>query len=223
MSSSAIGYYGARGEEPIDEDAPPGRDFLAEVCAEWEAEALRATELGARVVTVRTGVVLDRAGGALAKMLPPFRLGLGGPGGGRAPVHLVDPRRRSRRADARRARRRGVARAGQRDGAAASDEREFSRALGRALRRPALLPVPGLALRLLYGEMAQIVTTGARVVPAKPLVLGYEFAPPRPRRGAALARSQRTSSGARAPARSAAVRPPPAPARRAGARGSRSR
>ena len=178
VCSSAIGYYGARGEEPIDEDAPPGRGFLAEVCAEWEAQALRATELGTRVVTVRTGVVLDRAGGALAKMLPPFRLGLGGPvAGGRqyiSWIHVDDLVGLMLAAlDGEEWRGPVNATAPQ-----PVTNAEFSRALGRALGRPALLPVPGLALRLLYGEMAQIVTTGARVVPAKPLVLGYEFAHP---------------------------------------------
>jgi uncharacterized protein (TIGR01777 family) len=178
VSASAIGYYGAHGEEPLDEDAPPGSDFLAGVCAAWELEAARASELGVRVVQVRTGVVLDRSGGALAKMLPAFRLGVGGPvAGGRQYISWIH-----------------------RDDeigiilAALSDERwkgpvnatapepvsnrDFSRALGSALGRPSLLPVPGAALRLLYGDMAEIVTEGARVVPAKPLVLGYEFRHP---------------------------------------------
>jgi uncharacterized protein (TIGR01777 family) len=178
VSSSAIGYYGPHGEEPLDEDAPPGKDFLAEICVEWEAEAAKASELGMRVVLVRTGIVLDKHGGALEKMLPPFRLGVGGPvAGGRqfmswihrddvvgmmlaalgderwsGPVNATAPEPLS--------------------------NRDFSAALGRVLKRPALLPVPGLALQLLYGEMAEIVTQGARVVPAKPLVLGYGFQHP---------------------------------------------
>ena len=179
VSSSAIGYYGAHGPEPIDEEAPAGEDFLAQVCAAWEAEARAVTELQMRALQVRTGVVLDRAGGALAKMLPPFRLGIGGPvAGGRQYVAWIH-----------------------RDDligmmlAALSDERwsgpinatapepvsnrELSHALGRALHRPALLPVPELALRLLYGEMAEIVTTGVRAMPAKALVLGYSFEYPR--------------------------------------------
>jgi uncharacterized protein len=90
ISSSAIGYYGPHGEEPLDEDAPPGSDFLARVCVDWEAAAAAAGELGVRTVQVRTGVVLDRHGGALAKMLPPFRLGVGGPvAGGRQYVSWV--------------------------------------------------------------------------------------------------------------------------------------
>jgi uncharacterized protein (TIGR01777 family) len=178
LSSSAVGYYGARGEEPLDEDAPAGTGFLAELCAEWEAEAAKAHELGARVVCVRTGVVLDREGGALAKMLPPFRLGLGGPvAGGLQFVSWID------RDDVV-----GIVLAALADerwqgpvNATAPDpvsNRDFSRALGRVLHRPALLPVPRLALELLYGEMAEVVTEGARVLPAKPLVLGYDFCQP---------------------------------------------
>ncbi len=178
VSASAIGYYGPHGEEPLDEEAPPGGDFLAQVCVAWETQARAAQKLGMRAVQVRTGVVLDPSGGALAKMLPPFRMGVGGPvAGGRQYVswiHVDDLV--------------GVIRA------ALSDERwvgpvngtapepvtnrELSHALGGALHRPALLPVPGAALALLYGEMAQIVTTGARVLPAKPLMLGYEFRHP---------------------------------------------
>lgn len=179
VSGSAIGYYGARGEEPLDEDAPAGNGFLADVCADWEREAQEASQLGMRVVQVRTGVVLDRGGGALEKMLPPFRLGLGGPlAGGRQYISWIH------RADLI-----GMIIA------AIEDERwagpinatapepvsnhDFSAALGAALGRPSWLPVPGLALRALYGEMAGVVTTGARVVPAKPLVLGYRFRHPR--------------------------------------------
>lgn len=176
VSSSGVGYYGAHGEEPLDEDAPPGADFLAKICVDWEREACKASALNMRVVLVRTGVVLDKDGGALEKMLPPFRLGVGGPvAGGRqfiSWIHLDDLV--------------GVIVAAVADerwsgpvNATAPEpvsNRDFSRALGRALKRPALLPVPGAALALLYGEMAEIVTEGARAVPAKALVLGYEFA-----------------------------------------------
>jgi uncharacterized protein (TIGR01777 family) len=168
ISASAIGYYGAHGEEPLDEDAPPGRDFLAETCVAWETEAERACEL-------RTGVVLDREGGALKKMLLPFQLGVGGPvaGGGQyiSWIHREDLV--------------GLIAAALEDerwsgpvnGTAPEPvtNRDFSHALGHALHRPSLLPVPGIALRLLYGDMAEIVTTGARVMPAKALVLGYRF------------------------------------------------
>lgn len=175
VSGSAIGYYGPRGDEPIDEDAPAGSGFLAQTCAAWEAEADAAADLGLRVVKVRTGVVLDQYGGALAKMLPPFKLGVGGPvAGGRQYVSWIEP------ADLV-----GIV-------LAALDEQrwhgavnatapepvrngELAEALGRVLRRPALLPVPGLALQALYGEMSQVVTTGARVLPAQALVNGYEF------------------------------------------------
>ncbi len=178
VSSSATGYYGPHHNEPLDEEAPPGSDFLAEACVAWEAAAERAAGLGMRVVRVRTGVVLDRSGGALAKMLPAFKLGLGGPiAGGRQYIpwiHAEDVAGMF------------VAALGDErwEGAVnatapvPATNRDFSRALGRALHRPAVLPVPGLALRLLYGEMAEIVTTGARVVPAKPLMLGYEHSHP---------------------------------------------
>jgi uncharacterized protein len=178
LSGSAVGYYGARGEEPVDEEAPPGGDFLAQVCVAWEQRAQLAQRLDMRVVRLRTGVVLDPAGGALGKMLPPFKLGIGGPvAGGRQYVswiHVADLI--------------GIVLT------ALTDERwssainatapepatnsELSTVLGRLLHRPAVMPVPALALRLLYGEMAQIVTSGARVLPAKALVLGYEFAHP---------------------------------------------
>ncbi|HST54829.1 MAG TPA: TIGR01777 family oxidoreductase [Solirubrobacteraceae bacterium] len=175
ISSSAIGYYGPHGEEPIDEESPPGADFLADVCVEWEAQARAATQLGLRAVQVRTGIVLDSNGGALAKMLPPFRAGVGGPvAGGRqymSWIHLEDLL--------------GMIHAALDDdrwsgpiNATAPEpvtNRDFSRELGRVLRRPSIAPVPAFALRLLYGEMAEIITTGARVLPAKPLMLGYEF------------------------------------------------
>lgn len=178
VSSSAIGIYGERHEEPLDEEAALGQGFLAETCIAWENEAQRAAELGVRVVNMRTGVVLDARGGALAKMLPPFRMGVGGPvAGGRQYVswiHLEDLVAM-------------ILAAIEQDSwsgpvnATAPDpvtNGELSRALGRALHRPALLPVPAAALHLLYGEMAQIVTTGQRVLPAKALVLGYEFRHP---------------------------------------------
>jgi uncharacterized protein len=179
LSASAIGYYGPHGEEPLDEEAPAGNDFLASVCAAWEAEAQKACGLGLRVALVRTGVVLDPGGGALAKMLPPFRLGVGGPvAGGRQYVSWIHSRDLL-----------GIMLAAVADerwngpiNATAPEpvtNRDFSRALGQVLRRPSLVPVPGAALRMLYGEMAGIVTTGARVVPAKPLVLGYRFEQPR--------------------------------------------
>jgi uncharacterized protein len=178
ISASGVGYYGGRGDERLDESAPPGDDFLARVSAEWEAAARGAEVLGIRVVTVRTGVALARTGGALARMLPFFRAGVGGPvaGGGQyVPwIHLDDLV--------------GIYLAALDDAGwsgpvnACAPEpatnRELSRALGRALRRPAFAPVPGLAVRLLYGRMAQVVTEGQRAVPAKALALGYRFRHP---------------------------------------------
>lgn len=174
ISQSATGYYGPRGDQPLDELAPPGSDFLAEVVAAWEREAMVA-ERQTRVVVTRTGVVLAAGAGALAQMLPPFRLGVGGPvAGGRQYVpwiHLDDvvggflhcldhPELHG-----------GVNLTAPNP----VTNGELARALGRALRRPAVLPVPGFALHVLYGEMAVIVTTGQRVVPGRLSEAGYEF------------------------------------------------
>jgi uncharacterized protein (TIGR01777 family) len=178
ISSSAIGYYGPHGEEPLDEETPPGSDFLARVCVDWEQEASVASELGMRVVQVRTGVVLDSRGGALGKMLLPFRLGVGGPvAGGRqyiSWIHVEDL------VEMMLAAREHESWIGPINATAPEPvaNRDFARLLGRVLRRPAFLPVPALALELLYGRMAEIITTGARAVPAKPLVLGYRFRHP---------------------------------------------
>jgi uncharacterized protein len=178
VSASAVGYYGHRGDERLDEDAAPGDDFLAQVCVDWEREASAASEHGVRVVSVRTGVVLSKSGGALAKMLPPFRLGVGGPvAGGRQYlpwIHIDDLV--------------GIYLAaidnedwtGPANAAAPEPvtNAEFSKALGRALHRPAIAPVPAFAIRLLYGDMAEIVTEGQRAIPARALQLGYTFAHP---------------------------------------------
>jgi uncharacterized protein (TIGR01777 family) len=175
VSASGMNYYGPRGDEPITEDAAPGDDFLAHVCIAWEREAAAAGELGLRVAMLRTAVVLDKGGGALSKMLPFFRLGVGGPvAGGRQYlpwIHADDVV--------------GLYLAALDDGSwegpinACAPEpatnREFSRALGRALRRPAFAPIPGFAVRLLYGKMAEIVTTGQRAVPMRALEHGYAF------------------------------------------------
>jgi uncharacterized protein (TIGR01777 family) len=178
VSASAVGVYGPRGDEPVTEDTDAGDDFLARICIAWEREAAAAEELGVRVVRVRTGVVLDRGGGALAKMLPFFRLGIGGPvAGGRqfmAWIHVADVVRIYLAAldDDRWS---GPVNATAPDPVT---NRVFSRALGRALRRPAIAPVPALAVRILYGEMATIVVTGQRAVPAKAQALGHRFAHP---------------------------------------------
>jgi hypothetical protein len=178
VSSSAVGYYGPHGDERLPESTPPGDDFLAEVCVIWEREARAAEQHGLRVVNVRTGIVLDEHGGALEKMLPPFKLGAGGPvAGGRQYmpwIHLDDVVGIYLRAlDDQ-----------QWSGAvnASAPEpvtnREFSKALGRVLRRPAVAPVPALAIRALYGQMAEIVTEGQRAVPERTLALGYGFRHP---------------------------------------------
>jgi uncharacterized protein len=178
LSASAIGFYGPHGEEPLDEEAPPGRDFLAELCVAWEREAQRAGELGARVVRVRTGIVLSARGGTLAKMLTPFRLGLGGRiSGGRqymSWIHIDDYVALLLAAleDERFA---GALNA---TAPAPVTNAEFTRALARALHRPAPFAVPAVALRAAYGQMAEVMTTGARVLPAKALMLGFEFARP---------------------------------------------
>jgi uncharacterized protein (TIGR01777 family) len=178
VASSAVGYYGPHGDERVDEDAPPGDDFLARVCVAWEREAAAAGELDLRVVHVRTGVVLDREGGALSKMLPFFRLGVGGPvaGGDQylAWVHREDI------VGILLAALDGDGWSGPVNATAPepATNKEFSRALGRALHRPAFAPVPGLAVRALYGDMAEIVTQGARAVPRRTLELGYEFRHP---------------------------------------------
>ncbi len=177
VSQSATGYYGPRGDAPVDEHASPGDDFLAEVVLAWEREAM-AIAPDMRVACTRTGVVLSPDGGALAKMLPFFRLGLGGPvaGGGQyVPwIHLDDVVG-------------ALLRCLDDDGADGPinvtapnpvTNAELSRALGHALGRPAVLPVPGIALKLLYGEMAVIVTSGQRAIPARLRELGYQFAHP---------------------------------------------
>jgi uncharacterized protein (TIGR01777 family) len=178
VSQSGAGWYGHRGDERLDESHPAGDDFLAQLSADWEAEARRAEELGMRVVVNRTGMVLSPSGGALEKMLPFFKLGVGGPvAGGRqyvpwvhlddvvgailfeldtdsasGPVNVTAPE--------------------------PATNKELSKALGRVLSRPAFAPVPALAVKALYGEMAEIVTTGQRAVPARLTELGYAFRRP---------------------------------------------
>jgi uncharacterized protein len=179
VSQSAIGFYGAHGDEVVDETTPAGDDFLAGVVVDWEAEARAAEEeLGLRVVRARTGVVLSESGGALAKMMTPFKLGVGGPvAGGKQYmpwVHLDDVVGTLLFALDTEA-------AGGPLNVTApipATNKQVSKALGRALHRPAVMPVPGFAIKLLYGEMATIVTTGARVEPKRLLELGYEFRQP---------------------------------------------
>lgn len=177
ICASASGYYGARGSEPVDEHEPPGSDWLAEVCARWERQAETA-RVGTRLVIVRTGIVLDAEGGALAKMLPPFKAGVGGPiGSGKQYmpwIHLDDlvgiylaaidhPRFN------------GAINASAPDPAT---NKQFAKALGRAVNRPAVAPAPAVALKLMFGEMSQIVVNGVRMVPGRAAELGYDFQHP---------------------------------------------
>ena len=178
VNASAVGYYGPHGDEPLDETAAAGTDFLARLCVEWEAEARRAEALGVRVVVVRLGVVLAPDGGALSAMLLPFRAGLGGPiGGGRQWISWVH------RDDVVGLLREAVGNteyAGPVNATSPNPvtNRDFARALGRALHRPTVLPVPGIGLRLLMGEMATMLLTGQRVLPKVAERRGYAWQQP---------------------------------------------
>lgn len=181
LAASAVGYYGPRDDEELDEDAPPGTDFLAEVCTEWEDASAGARQADVETALLRIGVVLSPRGGALATMLPPFRLGAGGRlGSGRQwmPwIHLDDVT---------------AAMAHLLEAPAGSLEpvynltapnpatnADFTKALGKALRRPAVFPVPGFGMRLAFGEMAgALLLSGQRVVPRRLLASGFEFRHP---------------------------------------------
>jgi uncharacterized protein (TIGR01777 family) len=183
VSQSAEGYY-PRGEAPVREDSPPGTGFLSETVQAWEAEARKAEELGVRVVTARTGVVLARGGGALPKMLTPFKLGVGGPvAGGSQPfpwVHVADA------AGALVFLLDNDAATGAVNVVAPDKQtnKTFTKALGHAIHRPTVFPVPGFAISLLYGEMGSTVTEGSNPDPSKLEGLGFHFT--RPRLDAAL-------------------------------------
>lgn len=175
VNASAVGYYGSRGDEVLREEAAPGDDFLAGLSRAWEAEALRAPQVGVRAVCVRTGVVLGLDGGALQQMLPPFKLGVGGPiGSGRqwmSWIHIRDLCRLMLFAIDT------AALEGPLNGASPTPltNREFSKTLGRVLRRPALFPVPKLALRALYGEAAEVLFASQRCSAEKSLARGFTF------------------------------------------------
>jgi uncharacterized protein len=178
VSGSAVGYYGNRADEILSEDSGPGSGFLADLCRDWEDEARKADALGLRVVLLRTGVALGRGGGALAQMLPAFRLGVGGPmGSGRqylSWIHLHDLVALVSAAlcdDRFRGPVNGVSPEPVRS-------RDFARALGRALGRPAVLPVPALALRVVFGQAAEVLLASQRVVPAALERLAFPFAFP---------------------------------------------
>lgn len=179
ICASAVGFYGLRGDEVLAESSPPGEGFLPELCVEWEKAAGLAEALGVRVVSIRTGVALGTEGGALAKMLGPFRWGLGGRlGSGRqwmSWIHVADLVRLIRFA-------------------LAHDElhgpvnavsphpvtnAEFTEALGAVLRRPVIFPVPAAALQVLFGEMAEVLLGSQRVLPKAAESAGFGFEYPR--------------------------------------------
>jgi uncharacterized protein len=176
VSASAIGYYGDRGEEVLTEESPPGRGFLAEVCRAWEAATEPARQTGLRVVQLRFGVVMSSAGGALAKILPPFRLGLGGTlGSGRqymswiALDDAVGAIQQAIVTDSLQGPTNAVA-------PQAVSNQEFTKTLGKVLGRPTVVPLPAFAARLMFGEMAdELLLASARVQPVKLLASGYHF------------------------------------------------
>lgn len=175
VSGSGVGYYGPSGDEPKTEESAPGTDFLATLCVDWEKEALRAESSGTRVVRIRTGIVLEQSGGALPKLIRPFRMFAGGRiGSGRqymSWIHRLDWLEMVRwiveTPEAR----------GPMNATAPYPvtNREFTRALGRALHRPALFPAPAFALKLAIGEFADSLVTGQRVVPARAKALKFHF------------------------------------------------
>ncbi len=175
IQASGVGYYGSSGDEEITEEVPPGHDFLAQVAVEWEASTAPLETLGVRQVVIRTGVVLSTAGGALPRMLLPFRLFAGGRlGSGRQwfPwIHIADEV--------------GAIRFLIENETASGpfnltapvplSNAEFSHLLGERLRRPALMPTPAFALRLIFGEMATVILDGQRAIPRHLLQLGFTF------------------------------------------------
>jgi uncharacterized protein (TIGR01777 family) len=176
INSSAVGYYGPSGSEPKTEESPAGDGFLARLTEEWEAEAKKAESAGTRAVMLRTGLVLERTGGALPRMMRPFRYFVGGRiGSGRqylSWVHRLDVIEMIRWIIETP----GVVGPINATAPYPVTNREFTRALGRALRRPSLVPVPAFALKAMYGEMAEaVLLTGQRVIPAKAQAHGYHF------------------------------------------------
>lgn len=178
VSASAIGYYGSRGDEPLEETAITGRDFLAEVCLAWEQEALAAQASGIRVALPRIGLVFGPNGGALAKMLPLFKLGLGGRlGSGRQWMSWIhrDDLVGMLLAAAERPEWQGPFNA---VAPQAVTNAEFTRALAKALGRPAILPAPAFGLRLAIGEFAEVLLASQRCVPAQVQKWGFSYSYP---------------------------------------------
>jgi len=176
VSASAIGYYGDRKDEILNEDSPPGKDFLSGVGVEWEAEAQKAADFGARVIRLRIGIVLSTEGGALKEMLTPFKMGVGGAVGKGQQfvswIHLRDLIRVIQFALENENLNGAV------NATAPNPVRnaEFAEKLGAALHRPSLVPVPAFALRLMFGELADaLLLSSARVVPEKLLANNFQF------------------------------------------------
>lgn len=175
VSSSAVGFYGPAGDQPLTEASPAGRGFLAGLCEEWEKEAQCVTRAETRLAIVRSGIVLERSGGALARMITPFRWFVGGRiGSGRqyfSWIHRLDWMELVRWIVQQQEVRGAI-------NATAPEpvtNKELARALGRALHRPRLVPAPAFALKLIVGEMADSIVTGQRVIPARAQALGYHF------------------------------------------------
>jgi hypothetical protein len=179
VSASAVGYYGDRGDETLVERSPWGVGFLPDVCREWEREALRAREFGLRVVTPRIATVLGREGGAMPKMLAPFRLGLGGKfGDGRqwmSWIHIDDLLRLLLFA----VENQKVTGALNASSPRPVTNAEFTRTLAAALRRPAILPIPKIALKLVLGQMANLFFDSLRVLPEATEQAGFRFKQPK--------------------------------------------
>jgi len=178
LCASAVGFYGSRGDESLSEQAGPGRGFLAELCGDWEAATRPAAEAGVRVVSLRIGIALAREGGALALMRRPFALGLGGRlGDGQQWVpwiqldDLVALLRFALDEESLSGPLNAV-------GPAPARNAELTSALSRVLRRPALIPVPGFAIRLALGELADELLGSKRVLPERALAAGFRFAHP---------------------------------------------
>lgn len=175
ISGSAVGYYGARGDETLWEDSPPGDEFQSRLCRQWEQAAGAAERFGVRVCISRTGVVLGKGGGMLAGLLPLFRLGLGAVAGSGSQwiswIHmddLVDLFIRFMREP-------GLSGAFNNTAPDPVTQREFSKQLGRAIHRPVFLRAPGFAMRVLYGEMAHLYLTGQKVLPYRHMKAGHEY------------------------------------------------
>jgi uncharacterized protein (TIGR01777 family) len=175
LQASGVNFYGARGDSPLDESEPPGRGFLSDLCVAWESASAPVETAGVRRVLLRSGAVLTPAGGALAKMLPAFRLGLGGPlGRGRQwfPwIHLADEVGAIRFLIERR----DLSGPFNLVAPGVASQREFARTLARTLNRPGFLKVPAIALRTLFGELAEILLEGQRAVPRRLLDAGFAF------------------------------------------------